>query len=289
MKDERLRELERAAASGDLGAAVEHARLRIRLGQACPSELTIGAPFPCALPAPIWGTWQQAAPRAWWRSRTLQIEGEESPRRLGLLLDPRLRDLEAVHEAHWRWATPARRGQREPVRIAEAGEGWIVSYEARGRWRHSYFVHALLHPRHGTLWWRDDTARLDLSGVWLGEPPPAAAGGWVLWLGDEGHLELTRALRELLQLDLPTVARLRKRLGGPCLRGERLTLSLLAELLREVRGLPAEALWLSVLPPGLFEVELPEPALWDTARESGHPLPQLGQLRLGAEAGQGSA
>ena len=290
MKDERLRELERAAATGDLTAVVEHARLRARLGLPSPSDLTIGEPFPCALPAPVFADYVYymarpyrfrpfPEPSAWWKSRTLRVDANgDLDHLLEFLLEPAQRDLEAVNEAHWRWSRTSQRGPREPERVVPAGEGWVVSYALTNREGRRSLTHALLNPKRGTLWWRNPEVRLDLSAVWIGAPPAAEGGGWVLWLGDESHLELTRTLRALLELDMRQSARLRKRLGGPCLTGERLTLSLLAELLREVRGIPAEALWLSVLPSGLLEVGPPGEALWAEVLEAEHDFPQLGRL-----------
>ena len=301
MRDERLRELERAAVAGDPGAALEHARLRARLGLPSPADLRVGEPFPCGLPAPIRARRAQGVlageggpprfrvfeePAAWWRSRTLRVDaGGDPDERLELLFEPEVRSLAAQEEAHQRWLRPVKRGPREPWRVAAAGEGQVVSYAVDDRRCGRYLVHGLLHPERGTLWWRDPWVRLDLSGVWLGAPPRAAGGGWALWLGDEAHLELSRALRGLLGLDLRATARLRKRLGGPCLTGQRLTLALLAELLRGARGLPAEALWLSVLPPDLLEVGPPRQELWDALGERAGDLPQLGRHRGWPEGG----
>ncbi|MGE0708474.1 MAG: hypothetical protein AB7N76_19370 [Planctomycetota bacterium] len=311
MSDRDLRQLEREAAAGDLLAAAELARARARAGFEPPPEIALGEPFPMRLPYPLLYRELLATPDrvpgAPLEPRVLvpeRIERLERGWRLKLP-DPLLeqaptlvedrRNLELLPEvrtpadafAHLLRTTPlpprryaARFPNSDGPAEAPAGEGLRASFARLG-----LPVHYFIHAERGALLW-PGRYLLDLTQARIErERPPQAPperGGWCLVIdaGAERH-QAERALRATCaHIPIPELANLRRLLGGPVFRGERVHLAIVARYLRREHGLDTELLWLehgAGQPP-----ELPAlaPGFWPEVGRAAEPYPELGQVLL---------
>jgi hypothetical protein len=317
VSDRALRDLERAAASGDLTAAADLARANRRAGYQPPAEIRIRTPFPARFSFPHRyerirrvaahdDTLPSAVPLDALPVRpTLGVEFRGSrlylraknrnphmgPREFALPFAPTVRSPEdALLHLRTLDAFPGTLGPGEerfptaPFRITEVGAGLRVDFRLQRTWVFGVeeFVHYLISPSHGALLWGLDPFLFDLTQVSVDlegptNPEVSQEERWSLVV-DAGP-ERLEAERFLRQIiGLSHPDVARAR---PCLGGPLFRgprlILALAARALERRGVATELLWLDHGLDQLVSLQALPEELWIEAVAGDDPYPELGR------------